>query len=142
MRINLASFQYPMYKFLKNFFQPHHQNGLSYYQFKMLFFSISTLHCSSAILSLVTVHQTRYHYASFYYAYHFQSVDVIVRALDDPSVRASRKLSLLQRAQRLSKHVKTGTSKKIRRLPDINYISAPVVCYLYVPMNSYFNNTW
>ncbi|XP_065888088.1 fanconi-associated nuclease 1-like [Dysidea avara] len=58
---------------------------------------------------------------------HSESVDVIVRALDDPSVKASRRLSLLQRAKRLSKHVKTGTNNKIKRLPDIDYISAPVV---------------
>ena len=57
-----------------------------------------------------------------------------MRVLDDPAVRASWRLSLLQRAQRLSKHVKTGTSNKIRHLPDINYISAPVVCYLNVPI--------
>ena len=58
-----------------------------------------------------------------------------MRAVDDPSVRPSRRLSLVQRAQRLRKHVKTVANNKIRRLPEINYINAPVVltcmCVLY-----------
>ena len=50
-----------------------------------------------------------------------------MRAVDDPSVRPSRRLSLVQRAQRLRKHVKTVANNKIRRLPEIDYINAPVV---------------
>ena len=50
-----------------------------------------------------------------------------MKAMDDPLVRPSRKLSLVQRAQRLRKHVKTVANNKIRHLPETDYISAPVV---------------
>ena len=47
--------------------------------------------------------------------------------MGDSSIRPSRRLSLLQRAQRLRKHVKIVANNKIRRLPEINFINAPVV---------------
>ena len=50
-----------------------------------------------------------------------------MRAMGDTSVRPSRRLSLVQRAQRLRKHVKTVANNKIRRLPAIDFINTPMV---------------
>ena len=47
--------------------------------------------------------------------------------MGDTSVRPSRRLSLVQRAQRLRKHVKTVANNKIRRLPAIDFINTPMV---------------